>query len=69
MRNAPYSSTRKFNESWKNNDIERMKSQKTGGKDKRHSQIWMKKTEQLNIGEADDCDRGVEEGCHMACQF
>ena len=51
MRNTPYNSTRKFNESWKGNDIERMKSQRTCAKDKGHSQIWMKKVGQLNIGD------------------
>lgn len=46
-----------------------MKAQRIGGKEKRHPQILMKKTKQLNIGEVDDGDRGVEEGFHMACLF
>ena len=65
MRNAPYSLTRNFHESWKENDVERMKSKRTGVEDKGHPQTWMKKTEQLNIDQVDDCDSDVEEGCHV----
>ena len=66
MRNVPYNSIRKSHEYWKENDVERMKSKRIAVEDKGHSQTWMKKIEQLNIGEVDDCDRGAEEGCHMA---
>ena len=65
-KNAPYRSTRNFHESWKENDVERMKSKRTGVEDKGHSQTWMKKTEQLNIDEVDDCDLDTEEECHVA---
>ena len=66
MRNAPYSSTRNFHESWKENDVKRKKFKKTNVEDKGHSQTWMKKTEQLNIDEVDDYDSDAEEGCHVA---
>ena len=64
MRNAPYNSIRKFNEYWKRNDIERMKSQRTGVEDRGHSQIWMKKDGQLNI-----VDHFKGNGYHMANPF
>ena len=43
-----------------------MKSKRTGVEDKGHSQTWMKKNEQLNIDEDDDCDPDIEEECHVA---
>ena len=64
MKNSPYRSTRKFNEYWKGNDIERMKSQRTGAEDRGHSQIWMKKVGQLTIG-----DHFKGNGSHMANPF
>ena len=64
MRNAPYKSTRNSNESCKENGIERMKFQKTGVEYRGHSQNWMKKTGQLNIG--DHCNGN---GRYMARSF
>ena len=60
MRNATYSSTRNFHESWKENDVERMKFKKIDVEDKGHSQTWMKKIEQLNIDEVDNYDSDAE---------
>ena len=66
MKNALYSSTRNFHESWKENDVERMRCKRTGVEDKGHSQTWMKRTEQLNTDEANDYDLDTEEEYHVA---
>ena len=50
MINAPYNSTRNSNESWNENEIERMKFNRTGVEDRGHSQSWMKKTGKMNFG-------------------
>ena len=43
-----------------------MKSKRIGVEDKGHSQTWMKRIEQLNTDEANDCGFDIEEGCHVA---
>jgi hypothetical protein len=47
-------------------DVEKMKYQRIGTKDKKHSQTWVRKTEQLYMDEVDHCK---EDGCHMDCLF
>ena len=43
-----------------------MKDQRTGTKDKDHSQTWMRKIEQLHMDNVDHCK---EYGCHMVSLF
>ena len=48
------------------NDAEKMKYQRIGTKDKKHSQTWVRKTKQLHMDEVDQCK---EDGYHMDCLF
>ena len=51
---------------WRRNDVERMKDQRMGTKDKEHSQTWMRKIEQLHMDKVDNCK---ENGFHMVSLF
>lgn len=66
MRSAPYSLTRNFNEPWTRINVEIMKDQRTGTKNKEHSQTWMRKTKQLHMDKVDHCK---EDGFHMVSLF
>lgn len=59
-------SSRKSNEPMERNNVKRMKSQRTSVEEQGHSHMWMKKTEQLHMGEDDHC-KG--DGCHMTSSF
>ena len=48
------------------NDAEKMKYQRIGTKDKKHSQTWVRKIEQLHMEEVDQCK---EDGCYIDCLF
>ena len=56
MRRLTYSSAKKTSK-----DNEGIEAQRTDAK----KQVWIRKTEQLQIGEA---DQSREDGCHMASQ-
>ena len=51
---------------WRINDVERMKDQRIGTRDKEYSQKWMRKIEQLHMDKVDDCK---EDGLHMGSLF
>ena len=48
------------------NDAEKMKYQRIGTKDKKHSQTWVRKIEQLHM---DEVEQWKEDGCHMDYLF
>ena len=62
---ASYTSTRKAYEPWKKNNAGKIEAQRTSAHSQGHSQVWIKKTVQLNLDEIDQCK---EEGCHVASQ-
>jgi hypothetical protein len=55
MRNTSYNMERR---EWKKDNVERMEAQRTSVEKQRHSQKWMKKTEQLYKNE------GIKNGFH-----
>ena len=56
MRRLTYSSAKKTSKDNEGTDAQRTDAKK---------QVWMRKTEQLQIGEV---DQSREDGCHMASQ-
>ena len=64
MRNASYTSSRKYYEPWKKN-VGRDTNKKTSAQNQGNSQVWMKKNETLNVDEVNKCK---EYGCHVASQ-
>ena len=56
MRRLTYSSAKKTSKDYEGTDAQRIDAKK---------QVWMRKTEQLQIGEA---DQSREDGCPMASQ-
>ena len=57
MRNASYNTTKGVNETWKKNEDAVIEDQKTKFKKSRHSQMWIEKTEQVNMSEANCCKK------------
>jgi hypothetical protein len=51
MRKDSYNMERRYNETWKKYDVERMESKRKSIEKLGHSQKWMKKTEQLDMNE------------------
>ena len=60
MRNG---STRRTDEPWRRTDSGTGSSQKITVAKQEKAQVWMKKTEQLHMGEIDDQCR--DDGCHV----
>jgi Ni/Co efflux regulator RcnB len=59
MRNSSYNTTKRVNETWKKNEVAVIEYQRTNFKKLGHSQMWIEKTEQVNMSEVDCCKKNV----------
>jgi hypothetical protein len=57
MRNASYNTTRRVNETWKKNEVAIIEDQRTKAKKPGHSQMWIAKTEQVNMSGVNCCTK------------
>ena len=53
MRNDLYNTTKRVNGRWKKNEVAVIEDQRTKFKKLVHSQMWITKTEQVNMSEVD----------------
>jgi hypothetical protein len=57
MRNASYNTTKRVNETWKKNEAAVIEDQRTKFNKSGHSQMWIAKTEQVNMSEVNYCKK------------
>jgi hypothetical protein len=57
MRNASYNTTRRVNETWMKNEVAIIEDQRTKAKKPGHSQMWIAKTEHMNISGVNCCTK------------
>jgi hypothetical protein len=57
MRNTSYSTTKGVNGTWKKNEVAVIEDQRTKFKKPGHSQMWVAKTEQVNMSEVNCCKK------------